>query len=138
MPPVSPNSSYEALFGSVSSQGSQFEGPLSPSNQYLAFLSKVDLDDTTSTYDVMFEVVAMEWAQNALLSSSVSINAPPPAAPALIYHIPSIAADALMTALGVNTIELIAEGSWYLLTLEKTTDGASSLYDPDIDQLKQS
>ncbi|HYI10880.1 MAG TPA: hypothetical protein VEK57_17605 [Thermoanaerobaculia bacterium] len=126
------------MFTVVSEQGSQFEGPLSPSNQYYAFLSKVDLDDTTQLYDVMFEVVAQEWAQNALFSSAVFLSAPPPVSPALIYHIPGIDQNTLVNTLGVTSIDFVAEGSWYLLTFEQAPGGNNSLYHPDIDKQKQS
>jgi hypothetical protein len=136
--PMAPNASWQSVFSATGGQGSSFEGPLSPSNTYYAFLSKVDLDATTNLYDVMFEVVAAEWMRNALLSSTVSFEAPPPCSPALIYHIAQIDATTLVSTLDVKSIDFVAEGSWYLLTLLSATDGIGDLYDPDIDMVKQS
>lgn len=131
-----PNNSWSSTFTSVNDQGQNlFTPPLSPSNWYYAFLSKVDLDDTSQTYDLMFEVVAYEWMQNAIASSPVDIVAPFPVSPALIYHVVGLTEAEVVKTLNVSDIKWVAEASWYLLQLMPGTNSNTDLYDPNIDTL---
>jgi hypothetical protein len=121
----------------VGAQGLQFASPISPSNQYYAFLSKADLDETTQLYDVFFELISKEWMDNAVLSAAVDIIAPAPSSPALAYHIPAVEETSIVQALGLKSIDFLAEGSWYLLKLKSGSSGVyGDLYDPAIDAIK--
>ncbi|MBV9762800.1 MAG: hypothetical protein JO340_19735 [Acidobacteriaceae bacterium] len=132
-----PSSGWDTLFKNVGAQGAKFDrDPLSPTGQYYGFLSSVEFDQTTKTYDVLFELVQKEWNDNAVIDPDTEIRAPAPFAPALLYHIRDIAEEPLLEALGLATPDNLAEGSWYLLTLQKGKDTVTGdLYDPDIDLL---
>lgn len=141
---TSPNASWTAAFTSTGQQADQYNGPLSPSNFYYAFLSKVDLDERTNTSDVFFEMISKEWMDVAILSGSVNTVSPPPTSPAVAFHIPycgvdnkgGYGQDIILTCLGLKTADNLAEGSWYLLQLNSTPGTGAvigSLYDPDID-----
>lgn len=138
MAALEPSSSWRGLFRNVGAQGDAFEqSSLSPNGQYYAFLSKVDLDATTETYDVFFELVRADWMENAVLSGSTSVSAPAPSSPAVLYHVPSVAEKDILSALGLKSADDLAEGSWYLITLTKGTGTITgNLYDPDIDKAK--
>lgn len=128
-------------------QADQYKGPQSPSHSYYAYLSKVDLDESTNTSDVFFELVLKEWMDAAILSSSVNALAPPPTSPTLAFHIPYCGVDSkggysqetFLSLLGLKTANDFAEGSWYLIQLGNNP-GANAvigiLYDPDIDMGK--
>lgn len=131
-----PNSSWNSIFGSVGGQGTPYNNqPLSPSNQYYAFLSSADQDETTLLYDILFEVVPVEWMDLAIMAPPVDIDAPPPTSPASLYFINAVDEAAILSALGLKSADYLAEGSWYLLTLVQGTDKVTGmLYDPDIDK----
>lgn len=134
----SPGQSWNSLFQNVGGQGSQFNGPISKSGRYYAFLSKADLDETTGTFDVFFELLPFEWAENAILSG-LDVDLPPPLSPEIVYHVPSADPSALLSMLGLKTADNLAEGSWYLLQLAPGTGGISGdLYDPNIDTKSKS
>lgn len=132
------------MFGNVGAQGNRFDAPISPSGQYYAFLSKADpaggtygegsepLDDA---YDVLFELISKEWMDNAVFSSPIEVRKPAPTPPALLYHIGNVPTAAILKALGLTTTDDLAEGSWYLVSLNQGDKGAvvGDLYDPDID-----
>ena len=122
----------QELFQNTSEQGSQYDSPLSESNEYLAFLSKEDFDPDESTYDILFEVVPFQWAVKVLaVSRSVFW---PNSVPASLFHMHGVNKDALIEMLRIGTADNLAEGSWYVLRLEKGSDGLrGTLYDPDID-----
>lgn len=128
-----PNLSWKQLFQNVGEQGDQFNQPISPTNRYYAFLSKADLDESTNKYDVLFEVAPAEWFENAILSGqSIRLLAPP--GPSSLYHIRDADPAALLKALGLSTADDLAEGSWYLITMEKGTGAITGdFYNPDID-----
>ncbi len=139
-----PNASWTTAFTNTGQQADQYNGPLSPSNFYYAFLSKVDLDESTNTSDVFFEMISKEWMDVAILSGSVNTVSPAPTTPAVAFHIPycgvdnkgGYSQDAIMACLGLKTADNLAEGSWYLLELSSTPGKGAvigSLYDPDID-----
>lgn len=136
--PEDPNPSWTGVFSRTGKQGDLIPVPLSPTNQYYAFLSKLDLDVSTNLYDIFFEVLSKEWTDNAILSASVDFIAPSSFLPALAYHIPTVAESDLVALLGLETIDDAAEGSYYLLTLSpdiNKSDVVGSLYDPDIDAI---
>lgn len=135
-----PGSGWEALFKNVGAQGSKFDqDPLSATGRYLGFLSQVNFDETTKSYDVLFEVMSKEWAENAVLNEKPEIRAPAPVTPALLFHIRGIGREPLLKALGLSTTDDLAEGSWYWLQLEKGKGTVSGdLYDPDLDLLPSS
>jgi hypothetical protein len=132
-----PGSGWEALFKNVGAQNSKFDkDPLSPTGRYYGFLSTVEFDETTKTYDVLFELMQKEWADNAIISQKTEIDAPAPVTRALLFHIRDVAREPLLKVLGLSTTDDLAEGSWYLLNLKKGKDTVSGdLYDPDIDLL---
>jgi hypothetical protein len=131
MPPPSP--SWNSLFQNVGKQGDVLDNPLSPSNQYYGFLSSCDQDEETQLYYAMFEVVPVEWAHNVYLKDP-TVSTSPPIAPASCYQIADISGTTLLNALGLKSEDYLAEGSWYLLRLEKGTGTVTGdLYNPDID-----
>jgi hypothetical protein len=128
--------------GAINIQGQPFgDNPISESGNYYGFLSKVDLDQETNLYDVLFEVVSKEWMDNALMSRPVSIPSLLPPSPALLYHIRGVPEATILKTLGLTTADDMAEGSWYLLGLSKSPpklaegDVAGDLYDPDLDTI---
>jgi hypothetical protein len=140
VPTPSPKQPWNSLFGNVSAQGKQFDkNPFSQSNQYYAFLAKVEEDESTTpkTYDVLFEVVPQEWMENVILSAATSIKLLAPLAPGSLYHVRDVDETTILNALGLKTTDDLAEGSWYLLTLTKKSESdvgvTGDLYDPDID-----
>ena len=127
---------WSSFFDNLGKQGDQFNALLSKSNQYYAFLSKVDLiNEKTKKYDVFFELINREWADNALFSSTASINKLPTKIPAVAYHLPEVDETELLKILNLKSTDYLAEGSWYLIQLEKGATGplVGDLYDPDID-----
>jgi hypothetical protein len=133
-PGTGPDTNWTGLFSNAGGQGTT--NPISPSNQYYGFLSKADLNPTSNTYDILFEVIPKEWADAAILASPIDVRAPAPPSPASLYHIRDADPTAVVTVLGVKNTDYVAEGSWYLLTLtpgalQKAVTG--DLYDPDID-----
>ena len=128
------NSTWFEVFQNVREQGTLYEEALSSSNWYLGFLSKADLDPDFKVYDILFEVVPLEWAAMAFDVSKASVW--PEEIPASLFHMPEVNADLLITMLKVKTDDNVAEGSWYILRLEKKDDALmGDLYDPDIDML---
>ena len=134
MPEPLPNP-FNQLATNLGKQGDTFNKPLSDSNQYYGFLSKADQDWETGLWDVLFEVLPAEWAANALARSGDDVNIIAPIGPASLYHLPAVDQNALLQILGLKTTDDLAEGSWYLLQLEKQDKGTVNgmLYDPDID-----
>lgn len=133
--PNPPGQSWNSLFGNVGSQGGKFNTPLSPSNTYLAFLSKADLDDVANVYDILFELVPVEWAANVLAVSAGDTEYPAPLSPATLYAMQNVDPPTLLAMLGLESDDDLAEGSWYFLQLEPGSTGklTGDLYDPDID-----
>jgi hypothetical protein len=129
-----PNS-WNDLANSIGTQGQAFNQPLSPSGNYVAFLSKADQDWETGLWDILFEVVPQEWAMNALVTGSEEVRIIAPQGPASLYHIPTVTESALLQMLGLKSTDDLAEGSWYMLQLQKQNEGTINgmLYDPDID-----
>lgn len=141
---TAPNASWSAAFTNTGQQANQYNGPLSPSNFYYAYLSKVDLDESTNTSDVFFEMISKEWMDVAILSGSVNPVTTPPTTPAVAFHIPfcgvdnngGYSQDLIMSCLGLKSADNLAEGSWYLLQLNNNPGTGAViglLYDPDID-----
>ncbi len=136
-----PNQGWTGAFTNVSGQGAIFDDPMSEGGQYYAFLSKVDLDAVANTYDLLFEVVPKLWLENAIATTTVDLPMEAPTSPASLFHIVAADPTTVLNVLGVKSPDLVAEGSWYLLTL--TQDPAQGqlpgdLYDPDIDLQKTS
>lgn len=129
-----PNEAYKSFFQRVSAQGDAFEQPLSERGDYYGFLSKADQDPTTEMFDILFEVVPSEWMENAVVSIPVDVKMPPPPSPASLFHVRDVSPSTVLKVLGVGTLDDVAEGSWYLLSLVKGEgDMPGDLYDPDID-----
>lgn len=133
-----PSQPFQSVFDNVGAQGSRFDAQLSPSDIYVAFLSKADLstsDSQTPGYDVLFELVPIEWVVNVLVVSSSDTKYPIPQSPATLYHMQEIEPNALLQALGLKSDDDLAEGSWYYLKLVKgsTPPLVGDLYDPDLD-----
>ena len=141
------NTPWSNLFKGVSEQNQDYQDdPISPSGNYYAFLSKVDLDDSgkTPAYEVLFELVSKEWMESAVISRPISVSRPMPPAPALLYAMHQIDETSLLKALGLTDPGDIAEGSWYLINLSPAKGGAQlgegtglvgDLFDPDIDSI---
>ena len=123
---VAPKRSWSEAFGNTSAQGAGLNGPLSPSNQYYAFLSSADPDGAGGPYITMFECIPKEWTDNTVLAAAVSVRAkltiPIPAT--LFTPIPMTEAQ-ILTAFGITSMDYFAESSWFLITL--TTDAESSI-----------
>lgn len=131
------NLPFDGLFSNLSDQGNVFNGPISPSNRYYAFLSKVDLDETTQLYDVFFELMPKEWADNAFFAGEVNIKAQAPTPPATCYHFPRVPGNEIAARLGLKSPDDMAEGSWYEILIEKKTSEEDNVvgffYDPSLD-----
>jgi hypothetical protein len=141
--PQPPSASALQLFSGTRAQGAQFAQPPGQSDDYYAFLSKVDIDARTQLWDLLLEVVNKQWLDNAL-SQPLDVSAPMPHMPALLFHAPKLTQDLLLKTLGVVDIDNVAEGSWYLVTLTKSSGDledpsrfTGDLFDPDIDKLPQ-
>ena len=139
--PEPPSDAARQLFKSTRAQGAQFGGPPGQSGEFYAFLSKADFDDRTQLWDVLLEVVDQRWLDN-VLSQPVEVSAPPPRVPGLLFHAPKLTQQVLLKTLGVTTTDDVAEGSWYLVTLTKSSGDiddpelfTGDLFDPDIDML---
>lgn len=130
-----PNPSYETLFGNIGAQGQQFDVLEPPADgRFYGFLSKADYDEYAKSWDVLFEVVNQGWMDNAIFNPATSIAAPPPTAPALLFHIQAVDESTLLKTLGIATTDNLAEGSWYALKLLPGKGPvAGDLYDPDLD-----
>lgn len=141
--PGPPSDSALRLFSRTRAQGAQFSGRPGQSDEYYGFLSKVDLDTSEAqpVWDILLEVVNKQWLDN-VLSQPLDVAAPLPPLPALLFHAPRLSQDVLLETLGVKDVNSVAEGSWYLVTLTKSsglTEDPSrftgDLFDPDIDQV---
>lgn len=131
-----PNPQFQGLFDRTRAQGAQFDTLDPPADgRFYGFLSKADFDDATKTWDVLFEVVNADWADNALFTGTVSISSRLPTVPALLYHIQAADETSLLKTLGLTSTDYLAEGSWYQLVLTPGAKGlvTGDLYDPDID-----
>ncbi len=116
---------WTQAFGLTGDQGNALLAPLSPSNTYVAYLSRLeplDRGDVTA----MFEMVTLEWASNAA-NSAQEVIAAAPEGPATMWSIESVASTTLESALGVTAPDLMAEGAWFILTF---TLVSSVLEDP--------
>lgn len=125
------------MFGSIAGQTPV--APVPQDNLFCAFLSKADLDATTNSFDLMFEMVPAQWMLPAIIAPPVSTDIPAPVSPALIYHIRGADAPTVVNLLGVKSTDYVAEGSWYVLALVAGSSGQvhGDLYDPDIDKSGQ-
>jgi hypothetical protein len=139
--PQPPSAAARRLFSGTSAQGARFGGPPGQSGEFYAFLSKADLDVRTGLWDLLLEVVDKRWLDN-VLSQPVDVKAPPPHTPGLLFHAPKLTQQVLLKTLGVSTTDDVAEGSWYLVTLTKSSGNiddpelfTGDLFDPDIDML---
>ena len=135
-----PGNSWNSLFNNISEQGSAFNIPISPSGWYYAFLSSVEQDWESQKYVVLFEVVPQEWVDNAIMNGDALISALAPVSPASCYFLNQVDGTTLMNMLGLKSEDDLAEGSWYLIQLEKATSGPllGDLYNPDIDMEPES
>jgi hypothetical protein len=134
--PTPPNPQFQGLFERTRAQGAQFDTLDPPADgSFYGFLSKADFNESTKTWDVLFEVVNSGWMENAVFSGTVSISSRLPTVPALLYHIQAVDETSLLKALGLTSTDYLAEGSWYQLTLTPGQKGpvTGDLYDPDID-----
>jgi hypothetical protein len=116
---------WTQAFGRTGDQGNALTAPLSPSNTYVAYLSRLEpLDSGDVT--AMFEMVTLEWASNAA-NSAQEVIAAAPDGPATMWSIAAVAPSTFQAALGVTDPDLVAEGVWFLLTF---TMVSSLLEDP--------
>lgn len=131
------NGSWNGLFSNLGGQGDAFNNLISPTNRYYAFLSKVDLDTRTGMYDVFFELMPKEWADNAFFAGIVDIKAQAPTPPASNYHIPGVSGTEMAQMLGLQKPDDMAEGSWYEIMIEKSTSEDDRIvgyfYDPALE-----
>jgi hypothetical protein len=131
------NGSWNGLFSNLGGQGNAFNNLISPSNRYYAFLSKVDGDKYTDVYDVFFELMPKEWADNAFFAGQIDIRAQAPTPPASCYHIPRVSGTEMARILGLQKAEDMMEGSWYEIMIEKSISdddiAVGYLYDPALD-----
>ncbi|MBI3260555.1 MAG: hypothetical protein HYZ54_13940 [Ignavibacteriae bacterium] len=125
---------WSSFFGNLSNQGDSFNGLISKSNQYYAFLSKVDQVDS-SNYDLYFELMTKEWGDNVMFAGSVQVSKMPPEIPTASYSMVGQDGSKILSTLGLKSFDDLAEGSWYLIQLEKGETGPliGNLYNPDID-----
>jgi hypothetical protein len=139
LPDSPPGDSWKTLFANVEAQG-QAPGlglglgdRISRTNRYYAYLSKIDLNLTL--YDVLFEVMPYEWAENAIFAAAEDVPKLAPTPPASLYHVREVSELTIMSMLGLHKTDDLAEGSWYLLTLAPGFGGeiVGDLYDPDVD-----
>lgn len=139
--PEPPGDAWKNAFQKVAAQGDAFEQPHPEDGNYYAFLSQVNLV-ATGTYDVLFELVNKKWMDNAIFAPPISIEAPAPVAPAVLYHIPSVSTQTIVATLGLASEEDLVEGSWFLVnvtesqnpdTLGESTAPAPAgyIFDPD-------
>lgn len=130
-----PGNSWNSLFNNISEQGSTFNVPISPDGWYYAFLSSVDQDWNTKKYVVLFEVIPKNWADNVIINGTAEIRSTAPISPASCYFLNQVDGSTLLKMLGLTSEDDLAEGSWYLIQLEKSATGEllGDLYNPDID-----
>jgi len=128
---------WSTLSGNIASQGDKFNGHISSSNQYYAFLSKADFVEG-SGYDIFFELVNKEWMDNAIMSSPTDIKAMAPTPPGVCYSIEAVDTQTLLTTLGLKSEDDIAEGSWFLMTLAQGQGKVTGdVYDADMDMVSE-
>lgn len=117
-----PDSPWDDLFSNLKGQGNAFNQLISPSNRYYAFLSKADLvDERTNTYDILFELMPKEWAENAFFAGKIDIQATAPTPPATCYHVPFVSWAEIAQMLHLKDPNELIEGSWYEVQLAKST-----------------
>lgn len=131
------NGSWNRFFDNLGDQGNAFNKAISASNRYYAFLSKVDGDKFTDIYDVFFELMPKEWADNAFFAGYIDIRAQAPTPPASCYHLTAVSGTEIAAMLGLQKAEDMMEGSWYEVELEKSSSETDRLvgyfYDPALD-----
>jgi len=109
--------------------------PKSGIDAYLACLSKVDLDQTSSTWFLFFDMVPAEAVLLGLMGKSGE-SMPPPETPVIYFHATDALQSVTMDALGLKSLDDLAEGSWYVLWLQQGGDRKDAvvgdLYHPDL------
>ena len=128
---------FEVFYQNLNKQGQKFEYLISPSNQYYAYLSKVDQDYSTKLYDIYFELFTKEWGDNVLMNGGVDVKITSPVPPISAFHMRDKIESEIMLMLGLKSVDNLAEGSWYLIHLEKGSSGTltGDFYNPDIDHI---
>jgi hypothetical protein len=130
-----PGNTWNDLFNNLAAQGKAFNGPLSPSNWYYAYLATAEQDWQTHNYVVVFEVIPAEWVNNTIMAGDATIQTLAPISPVSLYFLNQVDETTLLNALGLKSEDQLAEGSWYLLQLIKDDKGqlVGDLCDPDAD-----
>jgi hypothetical protein len=131
---------WNAVFQAVQAQGRcpPHSDPKSPSDVYFAYIDKADWDDTANVWYLMFDMVPAEAALLGLAGSTGDAM-PAPILPTIIFHATGALQAAVSTALQLTGNDEPAEGSWYVLYLEKggdrKTQVVGELHHPDTDFL---
>jgi hypothetical protein len=109
--------------------------PISPSDSYLACLSKADFDVTLSKWFLFFDMIPAEAALLALMGTG-SDGMPPPIVPTIFFHATDAVELIVLQSLGLKSVDEIVEASWYILQLQKGGDRSTAvvgdLYHPDL------
>tara|TARA_R110002167_G_scaffold281830_1_gene487111 strand:+ start:2794 stop:3228 length:435 start_codon:yes stop_codon:yes gene_type:complete len=131
------SSGFNGFYENLAKQGKQFEVLISSSNQYFAYLSKVEQNYKTKLYDIYFELFTKEWGDNTLMSGSIDVQMSSPVPPVSAFHMRNKKASDLLAILGLKSQDNLAEGSWYLIELIRGSTGTldGDFYNPDIDHL---
>ncbi|MGN6566472.1 MAG: hypothetical protein ACTHJ0_00895 [Flavipsychrobacter sp.] len=131
---LSPTLAFFSVASTISTQGKEFDYPKSVRNEYYAFLSMCIFDDSTEKWSVLFELLPTEWVKNVYEIGSMAVKDLAPTGPASWYYIESATASALEVMMGVDSVEELAEGSWYILTIQegKTGELFGDFYSPEI------
>jgi hypothetical protein len=129
---------WTGVFDAVQKQGKSPapKDPKSPSDVYLANLNKVDRDPRDGTWYLLFDMVPAEASLLALGGRSGD-GSPPPIVPTILFHATEVLQPNVYAALGLESTDEPAEGSWYVLYLQPDgdpkTDVTGELYHPDAD-----
>ena len=128
---------FNGLYENLAKQGNQFDDLISPTNQYYAYLSKVDQISQTKKYDIYFELWTKEWLDNVSRSGDIDVEIAFPPGPVSAFHMRDQDESELLSILGLKNVNNLAEGSWYLIELEKGPTGSlvGDFYNPDIDHI---
>ena len=116
-----PDSSWNTLFSNLSSQGAQFNDPISPSSTYFAFLSTGDQDERTGLWTLLFELLPAEWVYNVYPQDPTIRTLPPADAPYTLFQIVDAKTEDVLSTLNVKSADYVADGSWYRLLLSKNS-----------------